>query len=109
MRRNHLIGVAAIGIVGALAGAFLWLRFLEPLFAQARVATGYMAKTVCSCMFVAEHGFEGCRADALLDRGEALSRVAVAADAKKKRVRASVFPLSSDTASYEAGYGCTLE
>jgi hypothetical protein len=108
MRRNHLIGVAAIGIVAALAGAFVWLRVVEPLFAQARVATGYMAKTVCSCMFVEEHGFEGCRADALLDRGEALSRAAVTADTKKKRVRASVFPLSSATATYEAGFGCTL-
>jgi hypothetical protein len=108
MRRNRLIRIAAIAIVVVLAGAFVWLRVLEPLFAQARVATGYMAKTVCSCMFVEEQGFEGCRADALLDRGEALSRVSVSADPEKKRVRASVFPLSSDTASYEAGYGCTL-
>jgi hypothetical protein len=109
MRRNHLIAIAAIGIVATAAGAFVWLRVLEPRFAQARVATGFMAKTVCSCMFVDAHGFEGCRADALLDRGEALSRVAVKADRARKRVRASVFPLSSDTASYEEGYGCTLK
>ena len=108
MRRNHRMWIAGLALLAVLVGAGVWLRFLDPTLAQARVATGYLAKTVCSCMFVEGQGLEACRADALLDRGEALSRVRIAADARGRRVRASLFPLAFDTASFEEGYGCTL-
>ncbi len=109
MRRNHWLAIASIaGLFVVIAGS-LWFLFLGPAIAQARVATGYVAKTVCSCLFVDTETLAECKADAAVDRGPQISRVDVHADNAKKTVRAAFSLLSSDTAFYEEGYGCRLK
>jgi hypothetical protein len=109
MRGNHLIALAVAGAVIVLAAGFIWWRLLAPSLEQAHVATGYLAKTVCSCLFVDGGGVAACRADAALDRGSALAKVGLKIDNAAKTVRASLFPFASDLAVYEEGFGCTLK
>jgi hypothetical protein len=109
MGRNRWITIGAVAAAFLLASGFIWFFFLGPAIAQARVATGYMAKTICSCLFVDGGALDQCRADALLDREPALARVGLHVDPVRKRVRASFLPFTSDVGLYEEGYGCRLK
>lgn len=109
MRRNQWIAIGAVAMAFLLAGGFLWFFFLGPAIAQAHIATGYMAKSVCSCLYVDNGTLEQCRTDALLDREPSIGKVSVKADSAHKSVRASFLPFSSDRAIYEEGSGCHLK
>lgn len=106
-RKRWIVAVVAAAILAA-GGAF-WLAFLGPTVAQARIATGYLAKTVCSCVFVGGETLDRCKSDALLDRSPQMARIEVTLEAGRKQVRAHFFPFPSDTAIFEEGFGCRLK
>jgi len=60
-RRVVLGGVGLFVVAGVLVYA-IWVR---PFLAFANVGIGYVAKQMCSCIYVAERSFESCRPDML--------------------------------------------
>jgi hypothetical protein len=94
MRR---LALPALLLVSAVAGALFGIGER-----QAGVGAGYVAKEVCSCMFVGGRSLEACRGDvpASMDR--------VRAEALPDGVRGSVPLLASRVARHEPGFGCTL-
>lgn len=109
MRRNKWMAIGGSVAALGLAAVALWFAFAAPLIAETHRATGYMAKSVCSCLFVEKRGLAGCRADALVDRAEPLAHADLRVSEHDKWVKASLFPFVSDTAAYEEGYGCALK
>jgi hypothetical protein len=95
MKRRFLAGAALILLAGALYG-------YRRLAAQASIGAGYVAKEVCSCVFVGGRGLESCRADVppSMDRVEA--------ELLPDGVRGFVTGLASRVARFEPGFGCTL-
>lgn len=94
MRRVALLVLLAVAVVAGAA----WGR----LERSADVGAGYVAKELCSCMFVGGRSLESCRPDvpASMDR--------VRAEALPDGVRGYVPLLADRTARYEPGFGCTL-
>ena len=95
MRRRVALVVALVALV---VGGF----FLVRLRAMASVGAGYVAKEVCSCVFVGGRSFDSCRPDvpASMDR--------VRAELLPDGVRGFVPALAERVARYEPGFGCTL-
>ncbi len=94
---NRWIAIAVFWVllvVGALA--WEWMRD------RATVGAGYVAKEVCSCVFVGGRSLDACRADvpATMDRVQ----VELGAD----RVKAFVPALSERIARHEPPFGCVL-
>jgi hypothetical protein len=94
---NRWYAIAAFWLVLVVA-VFVW----EHLREQAAVGNGYVAKEVCSCVFVGGRGFEACRADvpASMER--------VRAELGADRVRAFVPGLGERIARHEPPFGCVL-
>ena len=94
MRRIALL--ALLGVAGFAGAAYGRLE------RSAEVGAGYVAKEVCSCIFVAGRSLESCRADvpASMDR--------VQAEALADGVRGYVTGLAARVARHEPGFGCTL-
>jgi hypothetical protein len=88
-----LLLLAALAVVG-------WRR----IHFQADVGAGFVAKTVCSCMFVAGRPLESCRADVL----PAMDRVEAEVLDDPHGVRAFVTLFAWRTATWEPRTGCTL-
>ena len=99
MKRSILAG--AVGLAVAAAGAALW--FLPPLRAGVRVGEGYLAKQVCSCMFVAGREFAACRADV------PASMDPLSAEPLADGVRAWLLGFGERRARYAPERGCTLD
>jgi len=95
MMRWILIAVFWVLLVG---GAL----FYEVARERSSLGAGYVAKELCSCIFVGGRSLDSCRPDipATMDRVEA----EVGAD----RVRAFVPHLGERIARYEPPFGCTL-
>jgi hypothetical protein len=81
-----------------VVGALVW----EHLRDRAAVGEGYVAKEVCSCVFVGGRTLESCRADV----PPSMDRVQVELGAD--RVRAFVPALGVRIARHEPPYGCVL-
>lgn len=81
-----------------VAAALTW----EWMRDRSTVGAGYVAKEVCSCVFVGGRSLDSCRADvpAVMDRVE----VELGPD----RVRASVPGLVERIARHEPPFGCVL-
>jgi hypothetical protein len=95
MMRWVLIAVFWVVLVaGALF--FEWARD------RAAVGNGYVAKELCSCVFVGERDLASCRADIppTMDR--------VQAELGADRVRAFVPGLGERIARFEPPFGCVL-
>lgn len=107
MRRNKWFATGALGVGLGVALAAAWFGIAAPRVAEAWAATGYMAKTVCSCLYVERRGLAGCKADALMDH-EPFAGVGLSVDENDKSVTARLFLLMSARADYEEGFGCTL-
>ncbi|MEM1327852.1 MAG: serine hydrolase [Bacteroidota bacterium] len=91
-----------------IAGILLTLLVLAYIFLlpQLRVLTGYVAKNVCSCTFVAERGREQIRAQ---DVGYGLLKYAnFEIDEANKVVTSSVLGIVKRKAVYRGGIGCVL-
>jgi hypothetical protein len=85
------------------AGGVWYLR--ESLMEEAIAGTAYGARVGCSCRYLGGRGLKDCEKD--FEPGMALIRLSE--DDKAKSVTASVPLLSSQTATYRAGYGCVLQ
>jgi hypothetical protein len=95
VKRWYAIAVFWVILV---VGALVW----ENLRERGAVGAGYVAKEVCSCVFVGGRSLESCRADvpSSMDR--------VQAELGEDRVRAFVPALAERIARYEPPYGCVL-
>jgi hypothetical protein len=89
-----LIVLAVLAIVG-------WRR----VHFQADVGAGFVARTVCGCMFVAGRPFESCRADVL----PSMDRVQAEVLETPHAVRGFVPLFASRTATWTPRTGCTLD
>ncbi|HXK21301.1 MAG TPA: hypothetical protein VMS55_01355 [Myxococcota bacterium] len=93
--RRVLLVLAALALAGA-GYAYGHLR------AMASVGAGYVAKELCSCVFVAGRSLASCRPDV----PESMDRVE--AELLPDGVRGFVPALAERVARYEPGFGCTL-
>ena len=94
---NRWIAIAVFWVL-LVAGALAW----EWMRDRGTVGAGYVAKEVCSCVFVGGRTLVSCRADVPV----AMDRVDVELGAD--RVRASVAGLVERIARYEPPFGCVL-
>jgi len=100
LARTTVLGTLLLGV---LAAAVFYADRL------ARVPAAYMAKALCSEVFlaarnpiaVAEQEFDGI--------SPAIDRASASIDADARRVTASLFGLGRTRASFRDGYGCTIE
>jgi hypothetical protein len=95
MTRWVLLGVFWLLLV---AGALFWQWGRE----QADVGAGYVAKELCSCVFVGERNLASCRPDI------PESMDAVETELGADRVRAFVPYFAERIARYEPPFGCVL-
>jgi hypothetical protein len=90
----------------AIAGFWLLLVVGALLYERARdlstIGAGYVAKELCSCVFVGERSLASCRPDI----PETMDRVE--AELGADRVRAFVPYLSERIARFEPPFGCVL-
>ena len=90
----------------AIAGFWLLLVVGALVYERARdlstVGAGYVAKELCSCVFVGERSFASCRPDS------PPSMERVEAELGADRVRAFVPYLAERIARFEPPYGCVL-
>jgi hypothetical protein len=100
MKRRGKVLLAALVVLAAL-GVVGWRR----IHFQADVGAGFVAKTVCSCMFVAGRSLESCRADVL----PVMDRVKAEVLDEPHGVHAFVALFASRTATWEPRTGCTLD
>jgi hypothetical protein len=89
------IGALWIGLIGGIVG-YSWLRD------QTEVGAGYVAKELCSCIFVGERDLASCRPDI------PSSMDAVEAEVGEDRVRAFVPAFAERIARHEPPFGCVL-
>ena len=66
------------------------------------IGAGYVAKEICSCVFVGGRNLDSCRPDI----PKSMDRVQI--EQSKDRVRAFVPYLAERIARYEPPYGCVL-
>ena len=100
--RRALLGIVA-GLVGliALAGLLWGPRAVG----MAQVGVGYVAKQICSCVYVAGREVDSCRADLL----PSMDPIDVQVLRDREGVRASLLMGAVErTALHHAGSGCTL-
>ena len=99
MRRALWIAGGVL-VVGVVAAALM----LGPGAVQmSRVGSGYVAKQVCSCMYVAGRDFDACRADMPAD----MDPIEAEAVPGQPAVRAGVLGITR-TARHTPGFGCAL-
>lgn len=109
MTRNRVIILSLIGGGSLAAAALIWWGGVAPALAGARIASGQMAKSVCSCLYVDGLDLERCRADAAVGLAQRPGAIRLNVDAAARTVSASLFLRAAATAAYEEGYGCTLK
>lgn len=90
----------AIVLVLLLAAAF----WLPGFHRQVHMGAGYLAKQMCSCVFVAERSIASCRSDMLPQ----MDRIELEPLAQGQGIRAFVPVLAERIARFEEGFGCTL-
>jgi hypothetical protein len=94
---NRWIAIAVFWVL-LVAGALVF----ESLRDRSAVGAGYVAKELCSCVFVGERSVESCRADI------PTSMERVQAELGPDRVRAFVPYLGERIARHEPPFGCVL-
>ncbi len=100
--RRRLLWIA-LGLVGliALAGLLWGPRAVG----MAQVGTGYVAKQVCSCVYVAGREVDACRADLMPSMDPINAKLL----RDREGVRASLLMGAVErTALHHVGSGCTL-
>ena len=94
---NRWVAIAALW--GVLVGVALVWEYARD---RSTIGAGYVAKEVCSCVFVAGRELEACRADI----PPSMDRIQVELD--KDRVRAFLPGLTERIARSEPPFGCVL-
>ena len=102
MKRN--LGWVAWALVLAMVGA--GVVYLPGLRRMTAVGAGFVAKQMCSCVYVAGRSFESCRPDMLEVMAQIRSEPLDAAD--ETGVRAWVPLLAERRATFHEDFGCTL-
>jgi len=97
VKRGLLVVTLVLVAVGLAVG-------LPRLERRVYVGTGFVAKQMCSCMFVGDRSFDACRPDMFREMDRVAAEVLPADDG----VRAWVPLLGERTARYVPGEGCTL-
>ena len=95
MKRRIVLGVALV-LLGAAGFYYVRLR------GMAAIGAGYVAKEMCSCVFVGGRSLDSCRPDV----PESMDRVQ--AELLPDGVHAFVTGLAARVARFEPGFGCTL-
>ncbi|MFT4025281.1 MAG: hypothetical protein QM676_00545 [Novosphingobium sp.] len=93
--------VAILGILALALLAVFWSSLRSYAVAGASVG----ARVACSCRYVGGRELSDCRKD--FEPG--MGMVALSEDAEARSVTARVPLLSSETATFREGEGCTLE
>lgn len=102
MSRKRLMIIGGLVLAAIVISSVVWS--LQDDLAYANTASGYVAKTTCSCRHVSGRALESCLADLPAD---ARSAISISEDATS--VRASVlFGAISAEAVYEEGFGCRI-
>ena len=104
MPRN--LSAAAFGVPAALlAITAFWLLIAHPAIQAAHIATGYVAKTLCSCVFVDERELGSCK----MDLAPGYGSMGVVLDRDNHLVQTRAGMISRDTAYFDTRYGCRLD
>lgn len=106
MRRALLaaLGLGLLLLVGA--GALYGPSALR----TARVGTGYVAKQMCSCLFVGGGDFARCRDDMLPSMDRISAELLPAPEGEGVRASLPLLPLAADrVALHRPGFGCALQ
>lgn len=103
MHRNRKLMAAGPAAFAALAA--FWFFIAGPAVSAAHISSGYVAKSICSCVFVDARELGACRAD--LAPNYASMRIKL--DQEARRVRAGAGLIASDSARFDPPYGCRLE
>lgn len=93
-----------LGLLVVALGALAWVRQSD-YGLQAKVATGYVARVVCSCRYVGNRDMASC----LTDFEPGMEIVRVEDDPAAKRVTAWVPLLDKRSARFTPGYGCDFD
>lgn len=99
MRRTANLVLMVLGL--ALGATVLYLPKLREV---ATVGAGFVAKEVCSCLYVGERDFQSCRTDVRADMDLIRAEVLPSDDG----VRAWLPLLTERVARHHPGSGCTL-
>lgn len=91
-------------LIVALVAGYAWLR-LGPQGQRAYLASGYVARVVCSCRYVGGRDMASCATD--LEPGTEIVRMSD--DPAAKRITAWVPLLGGRTARFTEGYGCAFD
>ncbi len=101
---KRALGWIALILVLGLAGA--GLVYLPGFRRTTAVGAGFVAKQMCSCVYVAGRTFESCRPDMLEVMAQIRSEPLAAAG--ETGVRAWVPLLAERRATFHEDFGCTL-
>jgi len=88
--------------------ALLLVLLIIAASGPARVASAYVAKTLCSEVFLAQRDETQVRETEFVDISPALDYVAATVDRDKREARASLLGLGGAHAVYRQGFGCTI-
>jgi CubicO group peptidase (beta-lactamase class C family) len=100
--RRLLVALAVVILGAVLAGAYLGLR-------AAAVGTAYVAKIMCSGVFVAQRDPQSIRDSDLSGQGlEEMRYMDARVDREARRVTSTLFGLVSRQAVYREGRGCSV-
>lgn len=95
------LGIVAFIVLSSVVGYFVYGR---NLLAMANVGVGFVAKQMCSCIYVAERSFDSCRPDIF----EAMDDVQAEVLDEPPGVRAWIPWLGERRAHYRGDFGCHL-
>lgn len=98
---KHLLRTAGLLLLG-LTGLALWAS--GPLLAEARIGAAFIARTTCSCLFVAGRSLDSCRSD----WPPGTEVLTVRQEDNAVTASAGLGAISAK-ATFEEDYGCTLQ
>ncbi len=100
--RSWVVRIAAALLVLCLA---LGVVFGPEAYRAVHVGSGYLAKQMCSCIFVAGRAADACR----LDMPESMDGLVLVQLEDGEGVRASLYGIAERTAHHQPGSACTLD
>ena len=102
-RRSRITWIALIA--AGLAGVFIYVAYIRPLQELAETGAGFLAKQMCSCIYVDERTADACRPDMLPEMDPIDAEVLTTPPG----VRASVLGAIERVALYDKDLGCILQ
>ena len=103
MKARHWRRIA-LAVLVALVATYAWVRFGNQ-GERAYLASGYVARVVCSCRYVGGRDMASCATD--FEPGMEIVRMSD--DPAAKRITAWVPLLGGRSARFTPGYGCDFD